>query len=86
MIVASVVDYDAWKRGYMPPTEHILIDQLAYRGARVIMMSDWGDKGAYWIVTRGKTLSAAVRKQIRLALEMMEAEDAAASVSIEHRE
>lgn len=71
----KVVNYDAWKAGYTPPTEHILIDQLAYRGARVIMMSDWGDDGAYWIVTRGKILSPAVRKQIRLALEMMEADE-----------
>jgi hypothetical protein len=26
------VDYDAWNRGYMPPSEHVLIDKLAYRG------------------------------------------------------
>lgn len=42
----TVVDYDAWKRGYMPPSEHVLIDQLAYRGARVVMGSDFGDHGA----------------------------------------
>lgn len=48
----TVVDYDAWKRGYMPPSEHILIDQLAYRGATVNTSSDLGDC-AFWIVTRG---------------------------------
>ena len=46
-----VVDYDAWKRGYMPPSEHLLIDQLAYRGARVNSMSDYGEY-AFWIVVR----------------------------------
>lgn len=48
----TVVDYDAWNRGYMPPTEHVLIDQLAYRGARVLMATDFGKHGAIWIVTR----------------------------------
>lgn len=48
----TVVDYDAWKRGYMPPSEHVLIDQLAYRGATVNTSSDLGDC-AFWIVTRG---------------------------------
>ena len=51
----TVVDYDAWNRGYMPPSEHVLIDQLAYRGARVFMSSDWGKHGAIWIVTRDIT-------------------------------
>lgn len=50
--IATVVDYDAWKRGYMPPSEHILIDQLAYRGATVNTATDVGDY-AFWIVTRG---------------------------------
>jgi len=35
----------------MPPSEHVLIDQLAYRGARVILASDMGDY-AYWVVIR----------------------------------
>lgn len=50
--IASVIDYDAWKRGYMPPSEHVLIDQLAYRGATVNTATDLGDY-AFWIVTRG---------------------------------
>lgn len=66
----TVVDYDAWKRGYMPPSEHVLIDQLAYRGARVVTMSDWGDEGAVWVVLRGKEVTPALRKAMRNMLEV----------------
>lgn len=66
----TVVDYDAWKRGYMPPSEHVLIDQLAYRGARVVMSTDFGDHGAVWIVTRDvQKLSAPVRRALREQIE-----------------
>lgn len=54
--ILSVVDYESWERGYMPPSEHILIDQLSYRGAKVNNMSDMGDF-AFWLVTRGFTLT-----------------------------
>lgn len=67
----SVVDYDAWNRGYTPPSEHVLIDQLAYRGARVACMSDWGSDGAFWVVMRGKTPSPAVRKSMRQMCELI---------------
>lgn len=67
----SVVDYRAWARGYVPPSEHLLIDQLAYRGARVICMSDWGDDGAFWVVMRGQTPSPAVRKSMRDMMELI---------------
>jgi hypothetical protein len=68
---ASVVDYAAWERGYTPPSEHILIDQLAYRGARVMMMSDFGDDlGAVWVVIRGKALTPAMRRSMRHMLEV----------------
>lgn len=66
------VDYDAWRNGYMPPSEHVLIDQLAYRGARVIQSSESGkpDGPAYWLVVRGK----ANPKKIGIALmQLMEA-------------
>lgn len=67
----TVVDYDAWKRGYTPPSEHVLIDQLAYRGARVIMASDWGeDRPAIWLVMRGKTPNRAIRNAIRKMLDL----------------
>lgn len=48
----TVVDYEAWGKGYTPPSEHILIDQLAYRGALVNTSSNLGDC-AFWLVTRG---------------------------------
>lgn len=72
----SVVDYGAWERGYMPPSEHVLIDQLSYRGARVVMSSDYGDV-AFWLVIRGKTPTGkrnlALRKMIE---EWLDQEDA----------
>lgn len=77
--VLSPVDYAAWEKGYMPPSEHILIDQLAYRGARVVLGSDLGDMG-FWVVMRGKWPSAAVRKKLREMLELvLEEDDAPAS-------
>lgn len=72
---ATVVDYDAWNRGYMPPSEHILIDQLSYRGARVVLGSDWGDM-AIWVVMRGKSPTPAMRKIMRKMIELaMDATD-----------
>jgi hypothetical protein len=74
--VLSVVDYDAWNRGYMPPSEHILIDQLAYRGARVKLASDWGEQGAIWIVVRGdKNWTRAVRKATREMIDLFFEDD-----------
>lgn len=67
----TVVDYDAWKRGYMPPSEHYLIDQLAYRGARVVHGTDLGEHGAFWIVMRGKSPNAKIRKLMREILDMV---------------
>lgn len=49
--VLSVVDYDAWRRDYMPPTEHQLIHSLSNDTAKVILSADNGRRG-YWIVTR----------------------------------
>jgi len=69
--VASPVDYAAWQKGYLPPAEHVLIDQLHFRGARVALASDWGDEYAMWLVYRGKhphALKPEVRKAI---LEML---------------
>lgn len=65
----TVVDYAAWKRGYMPPSEHVLIDQLAYRGARVVLGSDWGSFGM-WIVVRGKTPSREIRRKLMEMIDM----------------
>ena len=72
----TVVDYAAWKRGYTPPSEHVLIDQLAYRGARVVLASDWGEKSiAFWVVMRGGRPSAAVRKAMRNMMELVFEDD-----------
>lgn len=62
--VLSPVDYDAWNRGYMPPTEHVLIDALAYRGAKVITMSS-DSTGAIYVVTRGKPTDKRMRAILR---------------------
>lgn len=67
----TVVDYDAWNRGYSPPSEHVLIDQLAYRGARVVLGCDLGTGGAFWVVMRGKRPNAAVRKAMREMMELV---------------
>jgi len=67
--VLSVVDYDAWEKGYMPPSEHVLIDKLSYRGARVVMSTWLGGDQQLWVVLEGdKPLT---QKQRRLMLEMM---------------
>jgi hypothetical protein len=68
-MINSVVDYEAWQKGYMPPSEHILIDQLSYRGAKVILGSDWGEF-AIWVVTRGKTPNRAIREKMREMVEL----------------
>lgn len=67
---ASVVDYDAWNRGYMPPTEHILIHKLSHEGARVVLSSWLGGDSQIWVVMEGaKPLTT---KQRRLLLRMLE--------------
>lgn len=71
----TVVDYDAWKKGYTPPSEHQLIDQLAYRGARVVLASDWGERGAFWVVMRGVHPTRLVRKAMRDMMELMFEDD-----------
>ena len=76
--VLSIVDYAAWEKGYMPPTEHALIDQLAYRGAKVVTMSDFGTE-AYWLVMRGKFVRGrklfAIKQAIEDALDMLAEEE-----------
>lgn len=76
--VLSPVDYAAWEKGYMPPSEHVLIDALAYRGAKVILGSDHGEAGAYWLVVRGKRPSREhMRKIMELLMASMDDEPAA---------
>src|SRR3990167_7252823 len=77
--VLSVVDYDAWEKGYMPPSEHILIDQLAYRGARIMCSSSGGDF-SYWLVIKGKLPPRQTRFTIcRMLMEQLDLADEDAS-------
>lgn len=79
-MVESVVDYAAWGKGYMPPSEHTLIDALSYRGAKVILSSS-SDETGYWLVVkglpkfRGRKLRG-LMQQIEIILEEIEAEEA----------
>jgi hypothetical protein len=75
----SVVDYDAWKRGYMPPTEHVLIDELSYRGAKVVSASVGSDFG-WWLVVKGdmdRKKLAHISKSIYIMMEIFDDDDAA---------
>lgn len=63
--VLSVVDYAAWDKGYMPPSEHILIDKLAYRGARVQLSTPISREHQIWVVIDGPPLNNKQRKQLR---------------------
>lgn len=73
--VLSVVDYAAWEKGYMPPAEHILIDKLAYRGARVISSNWLGGDNQMWIVLEGKPLTNTQRKFMRDLVTLMYADE-----------
>lgn len=74
---AEVVDYAAWNKGYMPPSEHVLIDQLAYRGAKVILGTDYGpEQPALWLVMRGKRPARKHMKALMtLLLDCLEEEE-----------
>lgn len=80
--VTSPVDYDAIRRGYCPPSEHALIDQLQFGGARVVLGSDIGPT-AYWLVMRGKPIKGRIGKlimqQIENAIDAMIEDEAAAA-------
>lgn len=75
----SVVDYDAWKRGYMPPSEHVLIDELSYRGAKVVC-SSIGSSGGWWLVMKGEVdrkILTQISKQLHMTIEFLEEDEAA---------
>lgn len=71
--VFSVVDYAAWQKGYMPPAEHIVIDQLSYRGARVMAGVDYGERG-WWLVVKGPVNRQAIRRVLLAMFEAMDEE------------
>lgn len=53
MPAASVVDYEAWRKGYMPPAEHVLIHELSHQDATVKAAAHGGDF-SWWLVVKGK--------------------------------
>jgi hypothetical protein len=75
----SPVNYKAWQEGYMPPSEHLLIDALSFRGAKVAFQSSmFGTE--YWLVMKGKPVhgrrALAIINHIDETIMLM-AEDAA---------
>lgn len=73
--VLSVVDYDAWGRGYLPPSEHILIDKLSYRGARVLCSASTSGDNEWWFVVKGELTPAARRaasKTLHMQMEFLD--------------
>lgn len=80
--VLSPVDYDAWDRGYMPPTEHILIDALQFREAKVKFMTGFSPHHNMFVVVQGPDMTAKQRQQMRRVFKMMmdlESDDVEAS-------
>lgn len=49
---ASPVDYGAWRRGYMPPSEHMLIHALQFEDARVAASMNFNGS-TWWFVHGG---------------------------------
>lgn len=71
MPVASVVDYDAWRKGYLPPSEHVLIDALSYRGATVVQSSCGGEFSYWFVVKQDAPLTKKQRRSMLAHLRMM---------------
>lgn len=61
----------------MPPSEHILIDKLAYRGAKVVLSFSVGVKGEQvWLVLENGPLSPAKRKlMLKIMQQWFEADE-----------
>lgn len=72
----SPVDYEAWRNGYMPPSEHVLIHELSVGGTKVVASSAGSDTGWWLVVKGGKALTPAQRKSIRFLMENMDEDDA----------
>lgn len=71
--VLSIVDYAAWDKGYLPPSEHVLIDALSYRDARIVMSSSDSRGDGFWLVMKGQRITGrkalAIRQMIEMALD-----------------
>lgn len=73
--VLSPVDYDAWARGYLPPSEHVLIDALSFRGARVVCSAAYSKENQWWFVVNGKLTPEARKlasKTLHMQMEFLE--------------
>jgi hypothetical protein len=62
--VFSPVNYAAWASGYAPPGEHVLIDALQFRGAKVEMACSVGKDERAWVVYQGKAFSRKARQHL----------------------
>lgn len=80
--ILSVVDYAAWEKGYMPPGEHILIDKLSYRGAKVVMSFAVGKTEQVWVVLEGAPKLSRAKRAVLLKVMRLwfEADDEAETV------
>lgn len=84
VLSVSPVNYRAWRDGYLPPTEHILIHNLIYEDARVLM-STGADAFSFWVVARGKLPTGASAK---IFVKMIESqlEDIASDLAMQAEE
>lgn len=54
----------------MPPSEHVLIDELSYRGAKVVMSSTGGACDFWLVVKQDRPMSKKQRQAMLTLLEM----------------
>lgn len=68
----SPVDYEAWRNGYMPPSEHVLIDALHRGEAKVISSIRLVGEIGWWFVMENpdKGVSAKKAEMIKELLKM----------------
>jgi len=85
--VLSPVDYDAWHRGYSPPTSHLLIHKLMAGELVSRYYTDCGPDDAFAIVMSPQMDIGSLAGQLRDLADMFErqaerkaAKDAAAAI------
>ncbi len=57
----------------MPPSEHVLIDALHYRGAKVEMSCSVGKEEKVWVVYQGKEFSRKARWHLMRMMQELDA-------------
>lgn len=70
----TVVDYEAWKKGYMPPSDHILIHKLSYEEAHIKMSMNF-DSYEWWLVLQGDPTLDQLKGIARCIKGLIEAEE-----------